>query len=191
MPWVSWPRGRRQLRECLEPLRLRLRVVGERRRPGANPRVVLLDALVRTESVVVVGRVGRRPAERRDRRSADPCRETGCSRSARSTPAGSCCPRRRSCCGRRHSGRIAELQRDWRVVDDVADVVRGPAENRLGAQARVRGVDAPVAHDADVVDAAVAFDEVIAGDVDVIVVDVDRHRPVSCGLDRERRASKS
>ena len=42
----------------------------------------------------------------------------------------------------------------------------------------MRGVEAPVAHDADVVDAAVAFDEVVAGDVDVIVVDVDRHRPV-------------
>jgi len=58
--------GRRQFRERLEPLRLRLRVVSERRRLGANPRVVLLDALVRTESVVVVGRVGGRPAERRD-----------------------------------------------------------------------------------------------------------------------------
>src|SRR6185369_815276 len=41
--------GRSQLRERLEPLRLRLRVVSERRRFGANPRVVLFDSVVAAE----------------------------------------------------------------------------------------------------------------------------------------------
>jgi len=59
------------------------------------------------------------------------------------------------------------------VVEDVADEIGRATEDRLRAVAAVRRVDATVVVDADVVHAAVGFDEVVAGHVDVVVVDVD------------------
>ena len=60
------------------------------------------------------------------------------------------------------------------VVGQVADEVDRAAEHRLRAVAAVRGVDAAVVEDADVVHAAVGLDEVVAHHVDVVAVDVDR-----------------
>ena len=76
-----------------------------------------------------------------------------------------------------HARRVAELQRNRRVVDDVADVVRGPPKIGCALSAGVRRVHSAVPHHADVVDAAIGFDEVVAGHVDVVVVDVDRDGP--------------
>ena len=54
----------------------------------------------------------------------------------------------------------------------------GPPKIGCALRPGVGGVDAAVPHHADVVDAAVGLDEVVAGHVDVVVVDVDRDGPL-------------
>src|SRR5262245_30857174 len=61
------------------------------------------------------------------------------------------------------------------VVDDVSIEVGRPAEDRLRAQPVLRRVEAAVAHDADVMYAAVGFNKIVNHYEDVIVVDVYRH----------------
>ena len=62
----------------------------------------------------------------------------------------------------------------WDVIEQVADEIDRASEHGLCAVAVVCGIDAPVLIDADVVGAAVGFNEVVVGEVDVVVVDVDR-----------------
>ena len=60
------------------------------------------------------------------------------------------------------------------MIEDVADEIDRAAEHGLCAIAAVGGIDAAVVEDADVVDAAIGFDVVVAQHVEVVVVDVDR-----------------
>ena len=73
---------------------------------------------------------------------------------------------------RRRPGRSAR-----RVIHDVADPVDRPAHRRLRRHRMRRGVDQHVPHQPDVVHAPVHLDRVVVGVGDVVVVDVDRHRP--------------
>jgi hypothetical protein len=61
------------------------------------------------------------------------------------------------------------------IIENIADEVGRPAEDGLGAQACMGSVHSPVAHDPDIVHAAVSFDEVVPGHVNVVVVEVDRN----------------
>ena len=74
-------------------------------------------------------------------------------------------------------GRLAEnlnATPDGHVIQDVADEVGRPAEDRLGAVSALRGVDPAIVHDPHVVDAAVGLHEVVIEHVQIVVVDVDR-----------------
>ena len=70
----------------------------------------------------------------------------------------------------------AEFERSacGHVIKHVAEKINRAAKHRLSAVAVVSGVHASILKDADVVRAAVGFDEVVVGKMNVVVVDIDR-----------------